>query len=372
MLKRIKKVFFNYIPTVVKAEGLRKFPALYPALEIKPTSCTLMITNRCNLKCVMCKQWRECSDKEELNTEDWKRILMDLKKNGISNLHFTGGEPLLRKDLTELISYAAQSGFIVGLTTNGVLLEKDKLEAFVRAGLRSIAISMDAVSEDYDRIRGMPNLFEKVKETVSLVSGIRGQGTIDAYINFTLMKNNIKQFVKVKEIADDFRIPVHLCLLDKHSSIFDLKENKNNFWITEEDDFKDLEELINFLIEEKMKNPRSILLNFPGIDYIKSYFRDPIQRKIPCVSSQDRVIIDPYGNLLGGCMSMGDFGNLKDKSFKELREQEAYRKAKRNMFYKRCVGCSCGYFFNIRCLPGLTFSDIWQRGKHLVSGRCGR
>jgi len=360
MYKKIRKLILNYAPTVLKTGFLHCAPFLYHLLEIKPSSCNIMITNRCNLKCIMCKQWRQ-PQAQELSTQDWKDIIKDLKENGIRNLHFTGGEPLLRKDFRELVSHAARYGFVVGLTTNGSLLNKDLLEDLVGSGLRSIAISLDALNNGFDRIRGVPNSFIGVKEAASLIAEMKRKKKIDAYINFTLMNDSLREFRDVKRFADELNLPMAICLLDKNSSIFDLEENKRNYWINEREYSSLLQGLVNFIRVEKARKPHSLLLNFPMIDFIGEYFRDPRQGYIPCVSSQDRIIIDPYGNLLGGCLSMGTFGNIKDRPFSELQREERYQRAKKGMFYKKCAGCSCGYQFNIRCNPGLLIKDLFIR-----------
>jgi MoaA/NifB/PqqE/SkfB family radical SAM enzyme len=305
----------------------------------------------------MCNQWRKSAERE-LDTPNWKNIITDLKKNDIKNIHFTGGEPLLRKDLGNLISHASRDGFVTGFTTNGVLLTKEALSDFIDAGLRSIAISMDAIDAEYENIRGVPDSFGKLEKAVSIIAEAKRKGKIDAYINFTFMKNNMKELVPVKKFADEHGLPVAICLLDKTSFIFDLAKNRNDFWIKEDSDFEALQEILEFLKKEKIKKPRSLMTNFPAIDFIKEYFKDPLQARIPCVSSQDRIIIDTYGNLLGGCMSMGNFGNVKERSFSELRKEKKYRLAKKNMFYKNCPGCSCGYLFNIRCFPPIIVEDL--------------
>lgn len=367
MYKRLRKLFLNHIPTLIKTGILYKMPSLYSFLEIKPSSCTIMITNRCNMKCIMCKQWQE-EPKVELQTEDWKRIIKDLRDNGIRNIHFTGGEPLLRNDLQELVSYSCQSGFVVGLTTNGVLLRREILQDLIDAGLRSIAVSIDALDSEYEKVRGVPNSFSRAKEAVSSIAEMRKKKKIDAYINFTLMNNTIGEFENVKKFADELQMPVAVCLLDKNSSIFDLEENERIFWIKEDGDFKRLQELLYYLKDEKIKRSNLLLLNFPMIEFIGRYFRDPRQSHIPCVSSQDRIIVDPYGNLLGGCLTMGSFGNIKEKPFSELQKEGRYKRAKESMFYKKCVGCSCGYQFNIRCFPDLVVKDLLTRIKYFCFG----
>ena len=72
---------------------------------------------------------------------------------------------------------------------------------------------------------------------------------------------------------------------------------------------------------------------------------------------------------MGGCMAMGTFGNVRERTLCELRSEERYRTAKRNMFYKRCSGCSCGYLFNIRSLPGLLVRDKFERMRRSI-GLC--
>lgn len=366
MRKKIRKIF-GYAPTFMKSGIIRAVPSLFSILEINPTSCNIMVTARCNLKCLMCKQWREPA-REELSTESWKRVIDDLKDNGIKSVHFTGGEPLLRNDLAELVSYASRNGFAVGMTTNGTLLTGDRLDALLTAGLRSIAVSIDAVDLEYDRIRGVTAVFSKVSEAARLIAGAKKSGKVNAYINFTLMRGNFREFKKVKAFADKLNLAIHICLIDKNSSIFNLPKSGDENWMNTAEDLSNLKEFVNILKKEKIKDPGSLILNFPGLKYINDYFADPVQKTIPCVSSQDRVIIDQCGNFLGGCLSKGSFGNVTEKKIGQIRRDPAYKKAKRDMFYKRCKGCSCGYLFNISLSPELVAEDFFKRAACLVFG----
>jgi len=358
--KRIKKLFLEFIPLFVKTGLLHSMPFLYDFLEIQPNSSVVLITDRCNLKCIMCNQWREPA-KKELSTEDWRKIITDLRKNGIRNMHFTGGEPLLREDLPELIAYATSCGIVSGVMTNAFILEKEKLERLILSGVSSIGVSVDALSDAYEKIRGVQGSFRRLEKSLSLLAEAKKKNNMSVYINFTLMKSNVGEFVKVKKAADLLGIPVGVCLLDKHSYIFDLEENRNKFWLDREEDFVRLANLISFLEKEKEEKPSTLILNFSMLDYIMKYFKDPRQADIPCVSSQARIVIDPYGNLLGGCMSMGSFGNLAEKPFRELKNEQKYKRSKKNMFYKKCPGCSCGYQFNVLHTPGQAVKDVFKR-----------
>jgi len=369
IVKKIRKAAFTYLPNVLKTTILRRAPALFGIVEMNPTSCNIMITTRCNLKCVMCKQWR-IKPGEELNTDEWKRVIGELYGYGIRNVHFTGGEPLLRSDLEDLIRYASGLGMVVGMTTNGILIGEEKLTGMVGAGLASIAVSVDALGPGYEKIRGMQGSFSAIEKAVGAISSVRRRLGIDAYINFTLMRESISALKSVKKFADKAGLPLGICLLDKSSSIFDVAENKKTLWIDHESDSSELAALREYLKSEMTRHPGSILLSFSGIDYISGYFKDPRQPGIPCAISQDRIFIDPYGGLFGGCLSMGTFGSLKDERIGALLESDKYKAAKKRMFYKMCAGCSCGYMYNIRHMPGLLIGDL-LKGAFLTGLRRG-
>ena len=368
MYSKLRNILLTYVPSLLKASILCKANFLYNFLEIKPNSCTIMITNRCNLRCVMCKQWRETPG-QELSINNWKRIILDLKHNGIRSIHFSGGEPLLRKDLIELVRFSSQNGLVVGATSNGTLLTRVMLAELVDAGLRSIALSMDALGAKYEIIRGMPNAFAQLMAAVEAVSSMKKNKKIDAYINFTLMKDTMKDLKMVKTFADNACLPLAICLLDKNSFLFNLEKNADSLWIREKDDFLALQEALAFLAREKIKNPKSLIINFSAIDFVEPYFKNPRQAQVPCVSSQNRVIIDTFGGLLGGCMSMGRFGNINEKGFDELSASQEYRIAKKNMFYKKCHGCSCGYLFNLRLFLPSVFKNIVAKRRYMINAQ---
>lgn len=366
MLRKIGKAW-DHASLVARSALLRAWPPLYARLEIRPTSCNIMLTNRCNLRCVMCRQWRGRPE-TELTTDEWQKVIADLAVSGIRSIHFTGGEPLLRNDLGRLVAFAVQRGMTPGMTTNGILLTPESARALVDAGIRSIAISMDALDEQYEKVRGVAGTFGRLRAALETVAKLRRERGIDAYINFTLMSDTIEGFPAVKAFADTVGLPVGICLLDKASTIFDVEENAGKFWIGDASG-EAVRRFIRFVRSEFVRDPGSLLINNPGIDYIPAYFADPRQARIPCAISQDRIFVDPYGMLFGGCLAMGTFGCLRDYSFRQLSGAERYRKAKESMYYKRCPGCSCGYMFNIRHLPGLVLRDLGMRVRQRILER---
>ena len=108
----------------------------------KPLALIAEITHRCPLHCVYCSNPLELSAAaSELSTEEWLEVFRQAGKLGMLHAHFTGGEPLARTDLTELIAGACAAGLYTNLITSGIGLSKTRLKALVDAGLDHIQLS---------------------------------------------------------------------------------------------------------------------------------------------------------------------------------------------------------------------------------------
>ena len=113
-----------------------------------PLALIAEITHRCPLHCVYCSNPLELtSRKEELTTADWLRVFGEAAALGVLHLHLTGGEPLARPDLAELIAGARQSRLYTNLITSGIGLSRERLAQLVEAGLDHIQLSFQDSSE---------------------------------------------------------------------------------------------------------------------------------------------------------------------------------------------------------------------------------
>src|ERR1700730_18008172 len=107
-----------------------------------PLALIAEVTHRCPLHCVYCSNPLELAGtKEELSTEEWTSVFQQSGALGMLHAHFTGGEPLARPDLTELIAAARAAGLYTNLITSGLGLNEDRLKKLVDAGLDHIQIS---------------------------------------------------------------------------------------------------------------------------------------------------------------------------------------------------------------------------------------
>jgi pyrroloquinoline quinone biosynthesis protein E len=130
-----------------------------------PLALIAEITHRCPLHCVYCSNPLELAvASAELKTEDWLRVFAEAAQMGVLHLHLTGGEPLARPDLNDLVAAAHQRGIYTNLITSGLGLSRERLKRLVDAGLDHIQLSFqDSQQERADWIAGTKSWAHKIE-----------------------------------------------------------------------------------------------------------------------------------------------------------------------------------------------------------------
>ena len=164
-----KKVANPFAPPVGSRPQLRAMKGLlkkYLLGRANPLAMTYAVTYRCQCTCGHCSAARFVRrDTPELSTEEAKNLIDASQDLGICILAFTGGEPLLRADIFELIAQVNQRKAMPIMFTNGLLLTSENIQRLVDAGLYTVFLSLDSPSADeHDRLRGIPGLFDRAVE----------------------------------------------------------------------------------------------------------------------------------------------------------------------------------------------------------------
>ncbi|NOQ24212.1 MAG: radical SAM protein [Bacteroidales bacterium] len=162
------------------------------------------ITNKCNLRCSHCYDSQcnlnELSHDECLKVIDeiaeFSEVLNTLYKTNIA-INFTGGEPLLRDDLFELIEYANNKGYYSKILTNGTLLNDDIIFSLEKLKVKFIQISLDEIGEKHDLFRGQKGAFEK---TISNIKKLT-ERNFKVNISCTISKYNIDKIDDLISLA---------------------------------------------------------------------------------------------------------------------------------------------------------------------------
>lgn len=161
-----KKV--NYLSKTIFGEIIRRRTKGTFGLRLVEIS----LTNRCQCRCKHCFATIQNDSelmKEELTTQEVKSLIDEIYDIGGVEIIFSGGEPLLRNDLLELINFAHQKGIVTRLITNGLLLNEKKVSELKQAGLNWASISLDSPkSEIHDEFRNVRGCFENAINGLNL------------------------------------------------------------------------------------------------------------------------------------------------------------------------------------------------------------
>ncbi len=157
------------------------------------------ITRMCNLKCVHCYNDSGVGKpSNEVSTEKAKSILDDLADFGIPSILFSGGEPLMRPDLFELIEYAVGKGLRAVISTNGTLIDKDKAKMIKDLGVSYVGISLDGMGPVNDKFRGVEGAFER---TVQGIRNCQAAG-VRVGLRLTLTGQNVQDLESLFDFFD--------------------------------------------------------------------------------------------------------------------------------------------------------------------------
>jgi len=212
------------VPEIVASRAAEVLPSrLTDSHGRTITDLRVSITDRCNYKCVYCRTGQVGAQYAELTTEEYLRLIHNFVSLGIEKVRLTGGEPLLRRDLPqmvqELASWRTPSGqpLDIAITTNGHLLE-DLAAPLKAAGLSRVTVSMDAVQQStFERITRIPGSypavvrgiraaqeagFERIKINCVLLRGFNDD-QIESFAHFARRENVIVRFIEFMPLEED-------------------------------------------------------------------------------------------------------------------------------------------------------------------------
>ena len=160
------------------------------------------ITTKCNLKCKHC--YSNSIDQpapDELSTKEALKLIDDLSNWGISLLVIDGGEPLCREDMLEVVEYATLKGIRTTIGSNGTLIDEAMARQMLEAGVRAVAISLDAAdAKIHDSFRGMNGAFE---QALKGAESCRAAG-LPFQFNMVVRKETLSQLEDMLKLAVDY------------------------------------------------------------------------------------------------------------------------------------------------------------------------
>lgn len=168
-----------------------------------PLWLVIELTYKCPLKCPWCSNPVDFDRyRNELSTEEWKEVLREGRRLGSLQLGFSGGEPMLRRDLEELVAEADELGYYTNLITSGVGLNEKRLRALKKAGLKQVQLSIQACDQELnEKLVGL-DVFE---HKVAIARAIKAEG-FPMVLNVPVSRYNIDQTEGFIALAADLGV----------------------------------------------------------------------------------------------------------------------------------------------------------------------
>jgi MoaA/NifB/PqqE/SkfB family radical SAM enzyme len=320
----------------------------------KPHHAQWLVTRRCNYRCAGCNVWKE-QDSRELSAAEIIKGLDILKDTGIMELVLSGGDPLLRDDIGEIIKHASKL-FVTTVYDNGSMAAK-KIDLLRNVDF--VAISIDSLNEEKnDAIKEVAGSWRTAMNTVET---LHKEG-VSVAVTPTISQKNLYEIVDITNYFTGKGIPVWYCLYSYDTSsdpkqLFRIGKANNEFVIT---DKQGMVKLCNDLIEMKKKN-KKILITTKLLKTLRSLYEED-RRTWKCQALNQFLVVDHLGRI-GGCHSHNFAGSVFDLPKKwNSPEFKTLRKT-----YHECTQCNylCYVFYSLHGSPCGNLSLAWDQRKNV-------
>lgn len=254
----------------------------YLTARRRPILVHFEVTLRCNARCGFCDYWKtdpSARDRELASYADAARYF------GPMMITWTGGEPLLRRDLETLVAgvHAAVRVKYTTLITHGAMLSAERAVDLSRAGIDQFNISLDYLDERHDRARGIPGLVQRIFSTVA---EMRRRGVTGIRFNTVIRRDNLDQIVPIVRHAAELGVGVNL-------SVYTELKNGNPDGVIDPDRYAELDAVITELLAIKRRSRWSVTSSEYYLEQIPRYVRGLTTE--PCRSGIRTIHLDPAG-----------------------------------------------------------------------------
>jgi len=275
-----------------------------------PDDLLLVVSYRCNSRCVMCGIWEgDQSGRGEMTPDEYRRCIPD----SLTHINITGGETFLRKDLPEIVAAAHEAAPRAALTisTNGLQpsLTRRMLPALLKEKPDlGFAVSIDGDEEMHDRVRGVPGNYRKCIETIRV---IQEAGSSNVRIGFTAMGQNDAHLTKIYRLAKELGVQFTCAVAHNSEHYFQTSANHGV--------------QVDVLTKELDTVAREELRSTNVKSWFRAYFQKGLgefaatgERPVRCEAAHDSYMLDPYGRVFPCNILNMPVGNVREQSFEEI------------------------------------------------------
>jgi len=331
--KRVANPFAPPVGSRPQFRALKNLVKTHVLGRAFPLAMTFAVTYRCQCNCVHCSASHHLRENDqELTTQEAKRLIDESLDLGICIIAFTGGEPLLRHDIFELVDYVDQRKAMPIMFTNGLLLSDENIDSLADAGLYTLFVSLDSTSaEEHDRMRGMPGLFDTAVEGLKRM---KEKGVFVAISSYASRSGTERgMYRKLYEFARE--LGMHNVILFDNVPTGRLMKD-TSIMLTREQ----REEILEYSMEIFRNSTMPPLSSQPWQTSLAGYLGG-----IGCLAANIQYYVSAYGEVAPCDFTPLSFGNIREEPlraiWKRMVKHPAYRKRvqfcrMQNLAFRQC------------------------------------
>ena len=294
----------------------------YPKVLIFP------VTYRCNARCCMCNIWNT-KNKNEISLKEIEKIFSDeLFAENLQSVNLTGGEPMLGKDLAQIVYTIVKNCRnlkIITLNTNGYFYDRykelfEKIDA-IRRKIRDFELlvyfSIDGLNETHDKIRGKSGFFENLMKTVELMSEVKRNYNVRYSFNFTITPYNYNEMMKTFLFLDNLNLSLDFTLSMPSDTYFN-NTVSNDLWQYDNEAIYQICSMLDEMLKKKK------------LTYSRTYYKNLIrmlqgdERKIGCIFKKEGLFLTPDGDIYKCWADNCRIGNIYEEKIGQIWEKSFY------------------------------------------------
>ena len=260
---------------------LRTFAGSRFAAHCGPTSIALLLTERCNARCLHCDIWKNRGQEDRPDLDQWKTVLRDLRRwLGPVGVVLTGGEALLNRDTLELVAFGGSLGLCLELLTHGFWEDQTKIQRLAEARPARVTISFDGVGETHNLIRGRENFATKTGQTIQTLRQMREANSLDYNIRLktVIMRQNLDDVANVARFAKQNGLEVFYQPIEQnYNTVEDAR------WFEQSPTWPDNPQKAIAVVKELCELKRAgfpIMNTLAQLEVMIPYFADPAELRV--------------------------------------------------------------------------------------------
>jgi len=331
----------------------------------RPSFVTYFVTWRCNCRCSFCEIWKRGNEaKDELSASEIARIFRQIGE--VDVLRISGGEPFLRNDLPEIVDVLIPTcrPSVIHITSNGLLTDRiiDFFQSVREPARVHLKLSIDAVGDRHDELRGTTGAYQKVIDTIHRLVPLRDKLGFHLGVNQAIVSElEERNYSDLKHVLNPYRIPIYPVIAHKgDNGLYRVEGGQTDVTYRPLGSFS--KDAIRVLMAQFLRDSKKI--SSPAEYVVDRYYLKGLANRLikgtnrpnpRCVALNDHLRVLPNGDVPICFFNSTVVGNLRESSFQDIWRSLRAREGRK--WVRQCQGCweSC------EVVPSAVYTgDIWK------------